>query len=519
MSTDYARIIQLWPLRLGLCVTILLAGSYAAVAVIANFTLIDALHDSHAIHVDQQELLSLVADGQAGAAFEKAFEEGNELFETVFNARDGVGANVGQGQRFTRVPRADLTGSGEWARHFPPRSTGPNAQACNQCHNLPFEDGAGSAVADVHRDPFHTAHLGSFIRRNAPHLFALGAVQRLAEEMTEDLHHIRDAAQAAACRSGRPEARQLRVKKVSFGRITATCTTVDASAVEGVDVDLVVRPFQWKGSRAFIRDFNRDAAHNELGMQAVEIVGEGQDGDFDGVVDEMTVGDQTALAIYLAAQPRPTTRIELASLGLLDPLPTEEIRAINRGAKLFRRVGCADCHMSRLMIDTPIFSEPSQNPYFRDLLFPAGQDPLSQGVDPKSPITFDLTRDQPDNQIRADGNVLFRLGSLQTNPQGRAIVEIFGDLKRHDMGPGLAEPIDEIGTGPSVFLTDNLWGVASTAPYLHDGRATTLTEAILSHGGEATSAMAAFVALATDPQKDLIAFLNNLVLFKEEKDE
>ncbi|MEZ5591917.1 MAG: hypothetical protein R3F53_14875 [Gammaproteobacteria bacterium] len=62
-----------------------------------------------------------------------------------------------------------------------------------------------------------------------------------------------------------------------------------------------------EGSDAFIRKFNREASHNELGLQAVELVGYGVDGDGDGIVDEMTVGDQTTLMIYLAAQPRPVT--------------------------------------------------------------------------------------------------------------------------------------------------------------------------------------------------------------------
>lgn len=99
---------------------------------------------------------------------------------------------------------------------------------------------------------------------------------------------------------------------------------------------------------------------------------------------------------------------------------------------------------------------------------------------------------------------------------GRAVVRLFGDLKRHDMGSVLAESIDEEGTGASVFLTENLWGVGSTAPYLHDGRATTLTEAILAHGGEAEAARSAFQTLSTQEQQDLIAFLDNLVLFKHE---
>jgi hypothetical protein len=82
------------------------------------------------------------------------------------------------------------------------------------------------------------------------------------------------------------------------------------------------------------------------------------------------------------------------------------------------------------------------------------------------------------------------------------------------MGAGLAEPIDEVGTGRSMFLTRTLWGVGSTAPYLHDGRATTLTEAILEHGGEADSSLSAFQALSTQDQKNLIVYLNNQVLYK-----
>jgi hypothetical protein len=70
-------------------------------------------------HLDQSELLDLVEHGEAHEAFEIAFEHGDELFETVFSAADGVGANVGNGSLFTRVPRADLTGPGEWATHMP----------------------------------------------------------------------------------------------------------------------------------------------------------------------------------------------------------------------------------------------------------------------------------------------------------------------------------------------------------------------------------------------------------------
>ncbi len=87
------------------------------------------------------------------------------------------------------------------------------------------------------------------------------------------------------------------------------------------------------------------------------------------------------------------------------------------------------------------------------------------------------------------------------------------------MGQDLAESIDEEGTGASVFLTENLWGVGSTAPYLHDGRATTLTEAILEHGGEAASVSCGVSRPFDARAAGLVAFSNNEVLFKLEEAE
>jgi cytochrome c peroxidase len=498
--------------------------SFGAYAIHQNLPLIGALHEAQAEHVDQAELYNLVAAGEHEEAFELAFETGDELFETEFNALDGGGANVGRGQRFTRTPRADLTQFFEWANHFPPRATGPNAQACNGCHNKPFDDGAGGAQSNVHRDPLHSGQLGKFIQRNTPHVFAPGAIQRLAEEMTDGLHRDRDRGIEAACSTGRAQSVRLRTKGVEFGFLTVIPRSLhpcrvdfDHRRVEGVDDDLVIKPLQWKGSELTVRAFNRGASHNELGMQPVEIVGAGVDGDFDGVTDEMTIGDQTAIAIYLAAQPRPTTLLELAALGLAE-LTAEQVDAIEDGEVLFHQIGCTDCHRSALVIDDPIFSEPSQNPNYRDATFPAGQNPITELVDPAFAVTFDLTADQPDNVIETDEGE-FRLGSLRTDGNGGGIVELFGDLKRHYMGNDLEESIDEVGTGAGVWITKELWGVGSTAPYLHDGRATTLTEAILEHGGEATSERRNFESLSTSSQAKVIAFLENLVLFKVEEEE
>ena len=389
----------------------------------------------------------------------------------------------------------------------------------------------------MHRDPGHTGMLRKFITRNTPHVFGIGALQRLAEEMTDDLQAIRDAAAERACRTGRVVRVRLRAKGVDFGRVTLVSSRgrrngagdgavvvlsgggdcevlMNVSRLDGVDPDLVVKPLQWKGTDSTVRIFNRGASHDELGMQPVEIVGDGVDGDYDGVTDEMTIGDQTALAIYLAAQPRPVTKVELAEVGLIAPLTEDELASIERGGEVFEAIGCADCHRPALVVDDPVFSEPSQNPNYREDVFPAGQ----PGLDPDRAVTFDLTRDQPDNIVETPAGEV-HLGVFESTEEGGAIVRLFGDLKRHDMGPELAESIDEGGTGASTWMTKELWGVADTGPYLHDGRATTITEAILAHGGEGHRSRQRFHDATDRERADLIAFLGNLKLLKLEEEE
>lgn len=92
----------------------------------------------------------------------------------------------------------------------------------------------------------------------------------------------------------------------------------------------------------------------------------------------------------------------------------------------------------------------------------------------------------------------------------------YTDLLLHDMGPGLASTLIEGNASPSEWRTPPLWSIGLTAgvsggeAYLHDGRARSLEEAILWHGGEADAARASYEAL-TQPQRDeLIAFLRSL---------
>lgn len=490
-------------------------------------------------HVIQSSLTMLVANGQNAVAFAQAFEHGDELFALAFNGADGSGAKVGPGMRYTRMPRADRTGAGEWATHRPSRATGPNAQSCTGCHNQAADDGSGEAATNVHRDPGHTGQANQMITRNTPHLFGLGGLQKLAEEMTVELQASRAAGRTAlgcgTTTTAGTTTRALTSKGINFGSLVIThtagstgCTEVlnppIAGGARSLSNDLVVRPYQWKGSVAFVRDFVRDAAHNELGMQGSEIVGSPTvdpatvDGDGDGIRNELFVGDITALTLYQAAQARPTTRVELAALGQIPPLSAQERSDITAGGTVFNTMGCNACHVQQLVVNDVIFREPSNHPAFRDAgnLFPNGRSYAASQLDVARPITFDLTRDHVENAdiVTANGQ---KLGDFVRDAQGHAVIALFGDLRRHDMGPGMAEELDEVGTGRSVFMTENLWGVGSSAPYLHDGRAASLTEAVLEHGGEAQASRNSFANGTQAARRQLIAFLKNQVLFKAEE--
>jgi len=86
----------------------------------------------------------------------------------------------------------------------------------------------------------------------------------------------------------------------------------------------------------------------------------------------------------------------------------------------------------------------------------------------------------------------------------------YTDLLLHDMGEELADGIGAgLATG-SEFRTQPLWGVALHGPFLHDGRAQTLDEAIRLHGGEGEHSAALYAALSDGARGDLVAFLEGL---------
>ena len=420
---------------------------------------------------------------QADAAampIEELAEHGLRVFTTPFNKLDGYGDGpMNFNDTVNPGGRPTLQGNGTFLR-----VNGLDAQTCLECHwvtsagTIPFTPGIGGVgtsnnnalIMPTAIDPADLEDLdeiagfnGRFA--NPPFLFGSGGVELVALEMTADLQELK--AQAVATPNVPVE---LLTKGVHFGWIVAGPNgELDTTAVEGVESDLVVRPFGRKGEFATVRRFDIEALQFHLGMQPVEVVGEHIDADGDGIVNEILPGELSALHAFAVTLDRPQQdRATLTS---------------NAGQATFRAIGCADCHV-------PTLSTRSRD---LPLRFPEVETDMTVNVF----RTVDLS--QPPMKF-------------ERNAQGGVEVPLFSDLKRHDMGDALAENFARVPNASfnRQFVTARLWGIADSAPYLHDGRATTLTEAILFHGGEAQDARDGFAALSDAEKNAVLTFLRTL---------
>lgn len=96
-------------------------------------------------------------------------------------------------------------------------------------------------------------------------------------------------------------------------------------------------------------------------------------------------------------------------------------------------------------------------------------------------------------------------------------IQPYTDLLLHDMGPDLDDGYTEGSALSSEWRTTPLWGIGlaattqgGNARYMHDGRASSIREAISFHGGEAAASRARFNSLTHDQQEELIRFIRSL---------
>lgn len=431
--------------------------------------------------------LEQVAIDNGQVSVEELVATGRRWFTAKFTLAEGVGRPGATG---AIVPTA--SDSMDLPLFF--RTAGADSNSCRGCHNDPVVGGAGDFISNAFvSEGFSDADFDTIDpqfsnERGTTALSGSGLIELLAREMTRDLRRLRAGAAEQARRTDQTVKLQLRSKGVGFGEITVQSDgIIDVSRLEGVDQDLIVRPFSQKGVFTSLRQFTVNALNGHHGMQAVERYGARWTGlddfDRDGISNEVWPGDVTALVAFQATLPAPQQVLSSDA---------DRRTAAKSGEKLFGDIGCVSCHVPYLPLEKTVFTEP--NPYN-----PAGNLRTS---DVTRPMQFDLA-------------VVTKAGGFQTDDKGRVLVPVFSDLKRHVIADGETphfanEQLAQRFVNRDAFLTSRLWGVGSTAPYGHRGDLTTLSEAILNHGGEAKAVRQAYEGLNDARRAQIIEFLLSL---------
>ena len=421
-------------------------------------------------------------------ALQELIAHGEHLFDARFTILDGAGRPMATQAIIPTQRRRP-------ARSEFSRTAGLDANACSSCHNVPMIGGAGDFSANVFvsegfvQSDFDTTDPQFSNERNTNHLFGAGLVELLAREMSGDLKALRHSALVRARNTSQPVEQTLETKGVNFGMIIAMPDgTVDNTKVQGVDRDLTVRPFSHKGVMTSLRQFTINALNHHHGMQAEERFGARWTGtsdfDQDQHENEFDAVNVSALVAWQAAlaPPRQTT-----------PTDKRWQEAAARGRQVFEELDCAACHRPYLPLESLTFDDPGP-------LDAAGT------LRPDETITraYDLS-------------LLAWAEYLERDENGHYKVPLYGDLKRHAIADRQVaalgnELLSQRFIERNVFITSELWGVASTAPYGHRGNITTMAELITAHGGQARQSRDAWEALPDDDRSALIAFLKTLTI-------
>lgn len=187
-----------------------------------------------------------------------------------------------------------------------------------------------------------------------------------------------------------------------------------------------------------------------------------------------------------------------------------------------------DAYRNEMGITNPSFSTenlPQGNP------LPPGADqvadPEDEGTD--TGLLADFMRlsappnPLPDTAASARGRELFdkilctscHVPSMTTgqssNPAfNNRTVNLYSDLLLHHMGPNLDDGVRQGQAAGDQWRTAPLWGLRFRRFYMHDGRATTIDQAVRAHGGEAAYSVSLYLSLNRSRVTDIAEFLNRL---------
>jgi CxxC motif-containing protein (DUF1111 family) len=224
--------------------------------------------------------------------------------------------------------------------------------------------------------------------------------------------------------------------------------------------------FGWKAQKSRLSDFVLTACAVELGLHVPSEPQSGIPSLPEYFAPGLDLGEQecSALIEFVASLPAPREHRAAKE---------EEEAYSSEGKKLFENVGCATCHRPQLGDVSGIYS---------DLL------------------------------LHNMGHDLTDSGSYGTFVPS-AIEDDSANQPVPALSSGIELPTDEsklLGATRNEWRTPPLWGVRDSAPYLHDGRAATLEEAIALHGGEATRSAREFYNLSIPDRLRVTLFLRTL---------
>lgn len=402
----------------------------------------------------------------------RAVHDGKVLFMTKFNIVDGAARPLATEHTFPT--RRSVPGPAFQ------RIAGPDSNSCAGCHNQPKTGGSGDFATnvfvaapqfgDVLNESINPAFANERFTRS---LFGIGAIEIAATEMSRDLIAQRDAGSKESQKSGQDVEVKLSTKGISFGSIVVTPDgDQDSSKLLGISPDLILRPFNAKGTMVSIRDFTVVASNQHHGMEAREMFGEARTGIHDfggnGTGKGLSDGQVTAMSLWQASLPVPDNRG-------FEKQP---------GFKVFKQVGCDSCHIPSLHLQSNIFKEPNE----------FNREGVMTPAETQNHIKMPLL-------LRRDG-------------KGFAL-NAFTDLKRHVMCDEKRhffcnERKKQDKVPLNEFMTPRLWDLNTKAPYCHRGDCSTITEAIEAHGGEASAYTDAFDALPRSDKVSLVRFLKSL---------
>jgi len=210
---------------------------------------------------------------------------------------------------------------------------------------------------------------------------------------------------------------RLVTKGVSFGILTHNADgTWNTSRVVGLPApglhttstappDLLILPYHQAGAVVSIRQFTNNAMNHHHGMQSEERFGLDTDPDGDGVTNELTVADLTAISLFQATLP---------VRGRVIPNDPAVERAVLLGERLFDQIGCNRCHVDALPLDRQgwIYSEPSPYNPPGNLRVGSANYPLTAPA-----LTVDLTSEQAALAAPEAQRTRHRHGSCIHGPQ------------------------------------------------------------------------------------------------------